>query len=36
MIFSRKSVEGILGAMEESDKPGLVKPGLVKAPEECS
>jgi hypothetical protein len=30
MIF-RKSVEGILGAMEESDKPGLVK-----APEECS
>jgi hypothetical protein len=34
MIFSRKSVEGILGAMEESDKPGLVK--VVKAPEECS
>ena len=31
MIFSRKSVEGILGAMEESDKPGLAK-----APEECS
>jgi hypothetical protein len=31
MIFSRKSVEGILGGMEWSDKLGLVE-----GPEGCS
>ena len=32
MIFSRKSVEGILGGMKGSDKPGLVEAGFGGGP----